>query len=235
MAVEIARQLLLDARHSATGALMRLIGIAALIAAFWSILPTASAQDSNPGENFEQRFAAANITHDGCLTRQQVIESGGLKGVLRDFAAIDVARRGCVTLDQIRQFRLSTKFGAANTTHDGCLTRQQAIDGGMKQIARYFDDIDTSRRGCVTLEEAKRFAPPESVMASRFAAANTTHDGCLTLDQAVRSGFKSVIQNFSQIDKSGRGCITQDQMRTFFAEQPKMLHRPSPNAKGGMM
>jgi TolB-like protein len=198
-----------------------------------NILPSASVQDSNSGGNLEQRFTAANTTHDGCLTRQQAIEGVGLKGILRDFAAIDVARSGCVTLDQIRQFRLSSKFATANATHDGCLTRQQAIDGGMKQIARYFDEIDRSRRGCITLEQVQRFVPPEPVTANRFAAANTTHDGCLTHDQAVRGGFKSVVQNFSQIDKSERGCITLDQMRTFI-EQPNMQRRPSTNEKGGL-
>lgn len=163
------------------------------------------------------------------------MEGDGLKWVARDFPTIDVARRGCVTLDQIKEFRLISKFAMANTTHDGCLTRQQAINGEMKQIVRYFDQIDTSHRGCVTLEQAKRFAPHGGGDVKIFAAANTTHDGCLTLDQAVRADLKSVVQNFSEIDKSGRGCITQDQMRTFFAAQPNMLHRPSTNAKGGMM
>lgn len=213
---------------------MRFIDIATLVAVSWIVqLLFAAAQDSNSTDNFKQRFAAANVTHDGCLTRQQAVD-GGLNGILSDFAAIDAARRGCVTLDQIRQFRVVSKFAQANTTHDGCLTRQQAIDGGMKQIVRYFDQIDTSHRGCITLEQAKKFTPQGGGEANRFAAANTTHDGCLTLDQAVGAHLKSIVQNFSAIDKSGRGCVTQDQLRTFYAEQPNLLHRPGTNKKGGI-
>jgi hypothetical protein len=50
-----------------------------------------------------QRFEAANVTHDGCLTQQQAA-MGGLKSVARNFVQIDTARRGCVTLDQIQVF-----------------------------------------------------------------------------------------------------------------------------------
>jgi len=53
---------------------------------------------------------------------------------------------------------LAARFAAANTTHDGRLTREQAEAGGMKMVARYFDAIDVSHRGYVTLPEIRAFA-----------------------------------------------------------------------------
>ena len=46
-------------------------------------------------------------------------------------------------------------FDAANTTQDGRLTRDQAQAGGMKNIARHFDQIDTDRKGYVTKQDIR--------------------------------------------------------------------------------
>jgi hypothetical protein len=50
------------------------------------------------------------------------------------------------------------KFAAANTTHDGHLTREQAQAGGMKMVAKYFDAIDVNHRGYVTLQDIRAFS-----------------------------------------------------------------------------
>jgi hypothetical protein len=55
---------------------------------------------------FPDKFAAANTTNDGCLTRRQA-KRGGLPGVARAFPQIDVERHGCVTMDEIRAYRQS--------------------------------------------------------------------------------------------------------------------------------
>ena len=61
------------------------------------------------------------------------------------------------------------KFEAANTTHDGRLTLEQAQAGGMRGVARHFAEIDADHKGYVTLQDirawrrashAARMAPP---------------------------------------------------------------------------
>ena len=53
---------------------------------------------------------------------------------------------------------LRQRFEAANTTHDGRLTRDQAAGGGMPGIARHFDQIDADRKGYVTLQDLRAWA-----------------------------------------------------------------------------
>jgi hypothetical protein len=61
--------------------------------------PTSS---SAPGGGLAQRFAAANVTHDGRLTRQQA--QAGMPRVAENFDAIDIDQKGFVTLPEIRTF-----------------------------------------------------------------------------------------------------------------------------------
>ena len=49
----------------------------------------------------EERFTAANTTHDGKLTLDQA-KAGHLRAVARDFAVIDKSKHGYVTLDEIK-------------------------------------------------------------------------------------------------------------------------------------
>ncbi len=56
-----------------------------------------------PHMNMRQRFEAANVTHDGRLTREQA-EAAGLRGILRNFDQIDMDRKGYVTLQDLRAF-----------------------------------------------------------------------------------------------------------------------------------
>jgi hypothetical protein len=59
-----------------------------------------------------EKFNAANVTHDGRLTREQA-QSGGLHGVARNFDAIDREHKGYVTIQDIRDWRRARK--AANS------------------------------------------------------------------------------------------------------------------------
>ncbi len=61
--------------------------------------PTSSAA---PRTALAQRFAAANVTHDGRLTRQQA--AAGMPLVAQNFDAIDLDQKGYVTLPEIRVF-----------------------------------------------------------------------------------------------------------------------------------
>jgi hypothetical protein len=70
--------------------------------------PGASAYPSSDS-GLSQRFAAANVTHDGRLTRGQA--ATGMPGVARNFDTIDVAHKGFVTLPEIRAFAAERRAG----------------------------------------------------------------------------------------------------------------------------
>lgn len=74
-----------------------------------------------PRRTLLQRFEAANVTHDGKLTRAQA-EAGGLDRVVAHFDAIDVRRKGYVTMDDLHSYaraRRAAKHGSARTQHPG--------------------------------------------------------------------------------------------------------------------
>ncbi|MCC8404091.1 EF-hand domain-containing protein [Paraburkholderia sp. MMS20-SJTN17] len=52
--------------------------------------------------------------------------------------------------------QLQTRFANANITHDGKLTREQAV-AGMPMVARHFDEIDTQKAGYITLSQIEAF------------------------------------------------------------------------------
>jgi hypothetical protein len=52
--------------------------------------------------------------------------------------------------------QLQERFSAANTTHDGKLTKEQAASG-MPRVAQHFDEIDTQKVGYVTLPQIEQF------------------------------------------------------------------------------
>jgi hypothetical protein len=52
--------------------------------------------------------------------------------------------------------QLQSRFAAANTTHDGKLTKAQAAQG-MPMVARNFEQIDTQQAGFVTLPQIEQF------------------------------------------------------------------------------
>lgn len=51
---------------------------------------------------------------------------------------------------------LQQRFDAANTTHDGRLTLEQA-SAGMPRVAKHFQAIDTEGKGYVTFEQIHAF------------------------------------------------------------------------------
>jgi hypothetical protein len=68
-------------------------------------------------------------------------------------------------------------------------------------------------------QQAKR--PP---LKQRFDAANTTHDGHLTLEQA-QAGLPHVACHFNKIDKGGKGYVTLEEIRRYYAQSFARQHR----------
>ena len=52
--------------------------------------------------------------------------------------------------------QVQSRFAAANTTHDGKLTREQA-QAGMPMVAQHFEEIDAQQAGFVTLAQIEDF------------------------------------------------------------------------------
>lgn len=65
-------------------------------------------------------------------------------------------------------------------------------------------------------------------MAQRFEQANTSHDGHLTLDQA-KTGYKSIVRHFSEIDRDKKGYITQEDISAYHKQQRALHHQSAPD------
>jgi hypothetical protein len=67
---------------------------------------SAMAQDASPPavpHRLRDKFAAANVTHDGHLTLAQA-QAGAMPMVVRHFGSIDADHKGYATLADIKQF-----------------------------------------------------------------------------------------------------------------------------------
>jgi hypothetical protein len=64
---------------------------------------------------------------------------------------------------------LTQRFEAANTTHDGHLTKQQAQAAHMQTVSRHFDAIDKDHKGYVTVDDISAYTAAQR--AQRNATA----------------------------------------------------------------
>ncbi len=56
-----------------------------------------------------------------------------------------------------RRQSMQQRFDAANATHDGKLTLEQAKTGKIGRIVKNFDTIDTGKKGYVTMDDIHAF------------------------------------------------------------------------------
>lgn len=64
---------------------------------------------------------------------------------------------GAATAQSNMAQMLQQRFEAADTNHDGRLSKTEA-DFGMPRVARHFDEIDASHSGSITLQQIVDFA-----------------------------------------------------------------------------
>lgn len=57
----------------------------------------------------------------------------------------------------------------------------------------------------------------QAMLESRFQQADVNHDGKLTKQEA-ENGMPRIAQHFSEIDTTGRGYVTLDQIEAFMAK-----------------
>ena len=93
-----------------------------------ALAPPAAAPSAGPASaarggrrtRFEQRFAAANTTSDGKLTKEQA-QAAHMRLVVRHFDEIDSAHKGYVTVDDLRAYRRTQ--AAARRAHRAAATQ----------------------------------------------------------------------------------------------------------------
>ena len=61
------------------------------------------------------------------------------------------------TLQSDAERHLRASFDAADTAHQGMLSRAEAQAGGFGWIANHFDEIDVAHAGRVSFEDVKRY------------------------------------------------------------------------------
>lgn len=71
--------------------------------------PAAAADGTRRRRTLQERFDLANTSHDGHLTLEQA-RAGHMPSVVRDFAAMDTAKRGYVTIDEIKDNRKARRL-----------------------------------------------------------------------------------------------------------------------------
>jgi hypothetical protein len=140
--------------------------------------------------------------------------------------------------------RFLDRFNAANTTHDGRLTLQQAQAANMPWVSQNFAAIDSQHKGYITVQDVRAYRQemraaglgaspsqhaeqPAHRFLDRFDAANTTHDGRLTLQQAQAANMPWVSQHFTAIDSQQKGYITIQDIRAY--RQQLRIETPETN------
>jgi hypothetical protein len=64
---------------------------------------------------------------------------------------------------------------------------------------------------------------PRMTWEQRFQDANKAHDGRLTLEEA-KAGYKTIARHFQEIDTSGKGFVTENDIRAWHAVAKERHH-----------
>jgi Ca2+-binding EF-hand superfamily protein len=126
---------------------------------------------------------------------------------------------------------LQQRFDAADTNHDGKLTKAEA-EAGFPALAKHFSAIDSTGKGYVTMadikayERAWRKAHPRMTLQQRFDRADTNHDGHLTEAEASAAGMKALAKHFSEVDTTGKGYVTLADIQAYLHAR-HASHKPT--------
>lgn len=73
-----------------------------------------SAKATHTRRSFQQRFDAANTTHDGHLTKEQA-QAAHMTSTVKNWDAIDKDKKGYVTMDDMKAYAASQRAAHHNT------------------------------------------------------------------------------------------------------------------------
>ena len=100
------------------------------------------------------------------------------------FAAADTNHDGKLSRDEASDYFASMIFASRDLNHDGKLTWEEWNVPGSGRTKKQFDAADTNHDGYVTLEEAQAYARKVGLFNKEFREADTNHDGYVTLQEA---------------------------------------------------
>lgn len=131
---------------------MRLAALAAALALIASPAAAQAPQLAQPGVSRPTPAGAPRLPQAGTSQPPQAAASQTPQAVTSQAPSAGAAQPG-----QAPHARrtLQARFDAANTTHDGHLTLEQARAGRMVAVARDFAAIDTMQKGYVTVDDIK--------------------------------------------------------------------------------
>ena len=119
------------------------------------------------GQSGEGYFEAMDANKDGAISKKEFDAFHN-----KHFKEMDSNKDGKISLEEMQaehskmhehkgkhmhgehgDMLIGNRFDAADTDHDGSLTREEAKD--MPMLSKYFDEIDSNKDGKVTHEEVK--------------------------------------------------------------------------------
>jgi Ca2+-binding EF-hand superfamily protein len=108
-----------------------------------------------------------------------------------------------------------SRFNAADTNHDGKLSRDEASDFLVGEI---FDSRDANHDGKMT---EKEWTGGDPARLEDFKKRDANHDGIVTKEEALAYGRKYGVtkQIFEEADKNHDGYLSRAEAQTYYASR----------------
>ena len=100
------------------------------------------------------------------------------------FAAADTNHDGKLSRDESVAYFVRIIFESRDANHDGKLTWEEWNVPGSGRTKKQFDAADTDKDGTVSMEEAIAYGRKVGLFSKEFREADTNHDGYVTREEA---------------------------------------------------
>lgn len=100
------------------------------------------------------------------------------------FAEADLNHDGKLTQHEVGRYLATKMFDSLDANHDGKLTMAEWNPTNNAKDAKAFRAADTNHDGVVTLDEAARYAEKSGLVKNFMREADTNHDGVITREEA---------------------------------------------------
>ena len=133
----------------------------------------------NLNDQFRCIFAAlALVALGACATNKNSQSSQATASEADRFAQADINHDGKLSRDEASDYLVNQVFDSRDTNHDGKMTKQEWT-GGDPSRAAAFEKRDANQDGTVTKQEAVDYGRTHGVANQIMKEADTNHDGYL--------------------------------------------------------